>query len=181
MEFQNIVNNINDGKINQIKTINKLINIKNDFFLEKVFNNLKKRKLFEILKYNQNIKTRININTNDYKEFCENYSSIEIEIKLVDDKYGKFINFKKENEIYYHIYFDNNKQEIKRNYINQNEKINIIKILINYQINSLEELFYNCAFIETIYFKKFFRNNIKSKYILEKVFNNLKKGKTLTL
>ena len=56
MEFQNIVNNINDGKINQIKTINKLINIKNDFFLEKVFNNLKKRKLFEILKYNQNIK-----------------------------------------------------------------------------------------------------------------------------
>ena len=159
MEFPNILNNINGQKINQLKAINKLINVKNDFFLQKAFNNLEKRKLLEIVKYNKNIKNRINININDYKEFCENYSSIEIEVKPVNNKYGKFINIKKENEIYYHIYFNNDKKEIKKNnFFNQN--IKIIKIIINYQVNSLEELFSNCTYIETIYFKKFFRNNI---------------------
>ena len=81
-----------------------------------------------IIKYNENIKKRININTNDYKEYSENYSSIKIEIKPVSKKYGKFINNEKEEEIYYHIYFNNNEEEIKRNYINEDEEIKIIRI-----------------------------------------------------
>ena len=60
----------------------------------------------------KNIKKRININTNDYKEYSEKHSSIEIKIKPVNKKFGRFINNEKE-EIYYHIYF-NNKEEIKR-------------------------------------------------------------------
>ena len=39
------------------------------------------------LKYNKNIKKIMDININNYKK----YSSIEIEIKPVDNKYGKFI------------------------------------------------------------------------------------------
>ena len=58
------------------------------------------------------------------------------------------------------IYFNNNKDEIKRNFINKDEEIKII-IIIDYQIKSFEKLFYDCECIESINFKKFYRNNIK--------------------
>ena len=86
------------------------------------------------------------------------YSSIEIEIKPVKNKYGKFINIKKENEKYYHIYFNDNEEEIKRNYLDQNENVTKLKIIIDYQVQSFEGLFENCGCIEYIYFKKFIRN-----------------------
>ena len=105
------------------------------------------------------MKKRINININDYKEYSE---LIEIEIKLVKNKYGKFINIKDEDIKYYYIFFNNNREEIKKNYINENEKIKIIKIIIDYQIKSFKVLFDNCICIESIYFKKFYRNNINN-------------------
>ena len=108
-----------------------LSSVKNDFFLQKLFDNLLQKKLLEIIKYNNNLKDRININLNNYKEYSENYSSIEIEIKPIRNKYGKFINIIKENENYYHIYFNNNEKEMKRNYVNENEKIKTIKIIID--------------------------------------------------
>ena len=40
------------------------------------------------------------------------------------------------------------------------EKIKIIKIIIDYQVKSLENLFNDCKCIESINFKKFYRNNI---------------------
>ena len=73
-----------------------------------------KKKSLEIIKYNKELKNRININVKDYKEYSEMYSSIEIEIKPAKNKYGTFININKEDEIYYHIYFNNNKEEIKK-------------------------------------------------------------------
>ena len=147
-------------KINQIKPRDKFENIKSKCILKKICNNLEKKKLFNIIKYNKNIKNRINININDYKEFSELYSSIEIEIMLVNNKYGRFINIEDIEEKYYHIYFNNNKEEIKRKYINKNEKIKLIKIIIDYQIKSFNYLFYNCYCVESIYFKQFCRNNI---------------------
>ena len=161
MESCNLISKINEEK-NQLKSTTRYENIKADYFLEKVFNNLKKGKTLNIVKYNKNIKNRINININDYKEYSEKYSSIEIEIKPVNNEYGKFINIEDENEKYYHIYFNNNKDEIKRNYIKEDEKIKIIKIIIDYQVNSFESLFRNCYCIESIYFKKFYRNNINN-------------------
>ena len=123
-------NNLKEEK-NQIKSKDKYDNLKNDYFLQKVFNNLEKKKSLDFIKYNKSIKKRLNINIKDYKEYSEKYSSIEIEIKPVKNKNGKFINIKKEEEIYYHIYFNNNnKKEIKRNYIDKNEKIKVIKIVI---------------------------------------------------
>ena len=204
MESGNLISKVKVEK-NQLKSTTRYEIIKADYFLEKVFNNLKKGKTLNIVKYNENIKKRININTNDYKEYSEKYSSIEIEIKPVSNKYGEFIKIKEEEEIYYHIYFNNKEEEIKRNYINEGEEIKIIRIKIDYQVKSFKNLFFDCEYIESIYFKKFYRtninnmngmfsgcsslkeislskfNNIKSKYILEKVFNNLKKGKTLNI
>ena len=53
----------------------------------------------------------ININISDYKNYSEAFSTIEIEIKPAPNKYGKFINFEKKDEKYYHIYFNNEQSE----------------------------------------------------------------------
>ena len=80
---------------NQKKSKDIFNNLKNDYFLQKVFNNLEKRKILYISKYNKAIKKRINININDYKEYSEKYSSIEIEIKPVSNKFGGPFHYKK--------------------------------------------------------------------------------------
>ena len=64
------------------------------------------------------------------------------------------------NLLIYHIYFDNSKEEIKRNYLNDNENVKKIKIKIDYEIKSFKDLFYYIDCISSIYFKKFSRNNI---------------------
>ena len=63
--------------------------LKSNYVLQKVFNNINKKNLVEIIKYNKKIKERLNLNINDYKEYCETYSSIEIEIVPVTSKFGK--------------------------------------------------------------------------------------------
>ena len=147
------------GELNKENTESKDIfkNIKSNYILQKLFKNLLKKKSLDIIKYNKNIKERINVSIKDYKEYSE---LVEIEIKPVKNKYGKFINMN-ENKIYYHIYFNDNKEEIKRNYyFNKNDNVSKFKIIIDYQVKSFEKLFYNCKCIEYIYFKKFYRNNI---------------------
>ena len=95
-------------EINPIESKNIFENLKCDFFFEKLFINLHKKKSFEIIKYNDKTKKRLHLHINNYKEFCELYSSIEIELILKKNIYGKFINIKDDDK-YYHIYFDNNK------------------------------------------------------------------------
>ena len=139
--------------------------IKSDFFLRNLFNNnLNKKKSLEIVKYNNNTKQRLNLNINDYKEYCETYSSIEIEIIPAKDKYGKFINIKEEDRKYYHIFFNNNNYENKINILNKiyDNNVKKIKIIIDYKIESFEYLFKDCQCIESINFKKFYRNNFNN-------------------
>ena len=92
-----------------MKSPNVLSNLKNDYFLIKLFDNLLKKKSLDIIKYNNYLKDRIKININNYKEYSEIYSPIELEIKPINDGYGNFINVYKENENYFHFYFNNNK------------------------------------------------------------------------
>jgi len=113
---------------------------------------MKKNKSLEIMKYNKNLQKRLNFSINDYKEY---YQSIEIELKIVENGYGEFINISDEEKGFYHIYFNNSKEEIKRNYLIHNEKVKMIKIIIDYQIKSFKHLFYNCKCIESIYFNNF--------------------------
>ena len=147
---------------NKIESKDIFKKLKNDYFLRKLFNYLLKNKSLDIIKYNNKIKDRINISIKDYKEYSEIYSSIEIELKPVNNKYGEFININQEDEIYYHIYFNDNKEEIKRNDLNENDNVSKIKIIIDYQVKSFEELFFYCKCIEYINFKKFYRNNINN-------------------
>ena len=92
MESGNLLSKEKEGK-EHINPSYKYANIKSDYILQNVFNNLEKKKTFYIVKYNNNIKKRINININDYKDYCGKYSSIEIEIIPIKDGYGQFINY----------------------------------------------------------------------------------------
>ena len=135
-------------------------NLKSDYFLQKLFGYMKRNKSLEIMKYNKNLQKRLSININDYNEYFLYYTPIEIEMKITDNKYGKFINISEEDKNYYHIYFDNSKEEIHRNILNDGEKVKIIKIIIDYQIKSFKELFSYCSCINSIFFKRFHRIDI---------------------
>ena len=160
------MNSSNICKDKNIKQKNSKVefdNLKSDYFLIKINDIIKKNKSLEICKYNKKLQKRLNININNYKEYSQLYSSIEIELKPTDNrygKYGKFINISDEDKDYYHIYFDNSKEEIKRYYLEDKDKVKKITIIIDYQIESFTNLFYYCQCIKSIYFKKFVRNNI---------------------
>ena len=144
-----------------INSNNMLRNLKSKFILKKLFDFLHKRKPLEIIRYNKNIQKKMKININHYKEYSEKYSSIEIAIKPIENRYGKFIDIDENEEEYYHIYYnDNKKEEIKSTYINEDDKVSKINIIINYQVTSFKSLFYKCECIKSINFKKFNRNNI---------------------
>ena len=116
---------------------------------------LQRDKTLNIIKYNKKLHEKLNININDYKD----YSEIEIEIEPTEDKYGKFINIPhKKDKGHFHIFFnDNYNEEINRIYLVINEKINKIIIIIK----SFNNLFKDCNCIESVYFKKCNRKNIK--------------------
>ena len=90
-----------------------LESLKSDYFLQKLYDNMPKKKKLEIVKYNKNVQNRLNLSVKDYKEYSETFTPIEIEIIPTKDKYGKFININKNDELYYHIYFNDNKEQIK--------------------------------------------------------------------
>ena len=117
---------------------------------------------------------RLNLTLDDYKY----YSSIEIELKFDDGKYGKFINISDYEKGYFHIYFDNSKNEISRNYLDKNDKVKTIKIFINNQVKSFNQLFDNCLFINSIFFKKFKTDNITD---MSYMFNGCTSLKELNL
>ena len=146
------MSNTQKENIEPIKSINYLKNIKSKVILKKIFDYIQRNKSLEIIKNNSNIQKRLNININDYKP-------ILIEIIPIPNKYGKFINIKKEDKKYFHIYFNDNKEEIERTVLNGGDKVSKINVVIDYQVNSFKELFQDC-FIESINFKNFYRNNI---------------------
>ena len=154
------------------KSLNLLLKIKSKYFLEKLFQHLKQNLPLKIMKYNENLQNKINISINDYKSLSET----EIEIKPMEAQYGIFINYNKEQDYsYIHIFFNDNNEEIKRNYINEDDKIIKIKIIIDYPMNSFVGLFKDCKCIESIDFKKFKRKDINSLREMFRGCSSLKK------
>ena len=93
----NYKNELNKEKTesNKIKSKGLFVKLKSDYFLRKLFNNLLKKKSLDIIKYNKNLKDRLDISIKDYKEYSKIYSLIELEIKPVKNNYDKFININK--------------------------------------------------------------------------------------
>ena len=117
--------------------------LKSDYFLQKLYDNMTKKKKLEIIKYNKRIQNRINLSVKNYKEHSETFTPIEIEIITAKDKYGKFININENDKLYYHIYFNDNKEEIKNKYeinkedkVTKNQRKKTKKILVRKQIIS---------------------------------------------
>ena len=106
--------NKNSNKVCSLKDINS------KFILQKIFYNLEHKKLLEIIHYNKRIQSLLNIGLNDY---INEYLKIEIELIPKKNKYGHFICFKDDYFPYYHFYFNDNIVEIKRNYLNKDDKL----------------------------------------------------------
>ena len=154
-------NNSKDKEMKQTKSNLVLEKIKSDYFLMKLLDIMKKNRMFEIVKYNKKLQKRLNLSINDYKEYFKEYTSIEIELRVKNRYYEeKFINIPYRNEKHYHIYFDNSSEEINRNYLEKDEKVETIKIIIDNPITSFRRLFYECGFVVSVFFKKFNRKNI---------------------
>ena len=74
-------------------------NVKSYYILKGIFDNIRKKRTLEIVKINKKLQTRLDLSINSYKKYCQLFSSIEIDLKIDDNKYNKFINIspKKEN------------------------------------------------------------------------------------
>ena len=152
-----------NNKENEIAKPNSILeNIKSRYILSKIYDIMPKKKKLEIVKYNKRIQNRLDLGVKDYKEYSETFTPIEIEILPKKGEYGKFVNINENDKLYYHIYFNDNKKEIKNKYkIDEQDKVTKIKIIIDYQVKSFWHSFYECKCIEYINFKKFYRNNVK--------------------
>ena len=103
----NINTSKENKKENESAKPNPIIeNIKSRYILSKIYDNITKKKKLEIFKYNKRIQNRINFGVKDYKEYSETFTTIEIEIIPTKGKYGRFININENDELYYHIYFN---------------------------------------------------------------------------
>jgi len=144
-------------------SINFLDRIKSSHILKYILENIEELKLLEIAKYNKALQKKIGLSLYDYKNYSEIKSKIELEIiaKWKGEKYPSyFIYFYKEKNNYFHIFFNDDKVEMKRRYINENDKVDKIKVIIDKEIKSFGHLFNFCRAIESINFTKFYRKNI---------------------
>ena len=97
------------------------------------------------------------INTTNFASMFQNCKELE----YADLSNFNTINIKEDEKLFYHIFFNDNKEEIENKYsIHKKDKVKKIRIVIDYQVKSFENLFKNCKCIQYINFKKFNRNNI---------------------
>ena len=76
MESENIMEDKNKD-IKNIIINDKLKNIKSIYFIQKIYDNMNKKKTLGIVKYNKRIQNILNLNINNYKEYYENLKKIK--------------------------------------------------------------------------------------------------------
>ena len=163
---------------NEIESKNILENIKSKYIRQKLFDILDKKTLLKIMKYNRIMQCILDTNIYDYKYYPEEYLSVEIELKPALNKYGRFININPSQTMYFHIYFDNGRREVCRNFLKENEKVKKIEVIIDRQVKSFYKLFFEVDCIESIYFKKCHRNDLTG---FERMFSRCYSLKELNL
>ena len=160
-----------ETKKTEEKMVYPLKEVKSKLILKKIISCIQREKLMKIIFRNKKLQNKLNLSINDYKKLC----TVEIEMEIINRKIKEdayFIHYLNEEiSSFYHIYFDDNKEEMKRNYLTPEDKITKIKISIDSGIESLKNLFYNCAIIKRIKFNKF---NIKDIIDFSYMFYNCK-------
>ena len=114
------------------------------------------------MRFNKKLQNIFGLGINDYKD---NFEKIIIEIipknlYRYDFHKEEFIKFKESNNSFYHIFFDDEKDEFKSSDVDNYERIKKIKIIIDYNIKTFEELFKYNPLIEKINFIQFNRKDI---------------------
>ena len=114
---------------------NILSEIKSKYIIKQMSEFLNQKTFLQLIKYNNQIQTKFDMSIKEYFQ-------IEIEVIPVD----------KPEAI--------NKEEITRNYFYKQDKVKKIKILLDYEIESLSSLFKYCKCIKSINIKKYNREDI---------------------
>ena len=160
------------------KSISFLNNLKSKYVLKQLFEYLNEVKFLNIIRYNKIIQNKLSLTLDDYKKGAK----IELEIIPIEKKYNEaFINILSDNESCYHIYYNDVKEEIKRekrNYILKDDNIKKIKIIIDYNVNSLKGLFKYCKIIKSISLIRF---NITDINNMSEMFSHCSSLKELNL
>ena len=117
--------------IDKNSSINKnpLFKITSKYIIMQILDNLQQDVLLRIINYNKRLQKIMSIKKSDYEK---EFSKIVIQINPKKNSKDAFINLK--NNKSYHIYFSNKSGEIKQNYLQGDEKISSIKIILDYKI-----------------------------------------------
>ena len=117
--------------------------VKSNYILKRIFGNVTRTKFFNVIRYNKKIQKKLEKDLEDYRK---EHLKIELEIVPGGNNFAYFISYIKDtNESYYHIYINDNKEELKRNYYIKNDKAKKIKVVLEFPLNtSLSGLFKNC-------------------------------------
>ena len=134
--------------------------IRSEYFLNYLCRHIKKRdKILRIFNYNKIMQKKLKITIQDYKNI---FNQIIIEvipgIPKNNIRENVFIRIIRNCFNYYHIYFDDCENEIKRNYLEYNEKVRKIMLYIDANIKSIKALFLNCN-VKEIKFIKYNRKD----------------------
>ena len=147
-----------------LETKTNLLSIKSEYFLQKIFDKIDEIRTFKCIRYNKKLQKILKISIKDYEDL---FSKILIEIKIgpyIHDDFDFFINIKKDERKYYHIYLNDEEEELNGFNFNISyrriNKVKKAKIIIDKEITSLAYLFNGCDSIESITFKQFYRENI---------------------
>ena len=138
-------------------------NIEGGCVLKKIFDNVQKKKIFNIIKYNKNLQEKIGLDINDYF----NYSNVIIEIipiKVKIRKIKKIIDIQGYDKKYCTIIMTdvkNDNYKIDRNYIFPEDNAVKITITLDYRFDRFSYLFSKCDGIKSVDFIKYNRKDIE--------------------
>ena len=132
------IGNYNKDKTNSINNLILLDGVKSNYILTKLTQNLSRKTLLNMIRYNKQLQRKLNIELKDY----EAYLQTEIELNFVQSYSNlepiNFINYVGDKN-YYHIFYNDSEQEGKKE-----ENIRKIRIIIDRYIKSFKKLFYRC-------------------------------------
>ena len=78
-----------------------------------------------------------------------------MDIIPIPNKYGPFVGVEEKNKKYFHIYFNDNKEEIKRTELSKGDKVSKINIVIDYKVKSFNKLFFFVKLLNQYILKTF--------------------------
>ena len=156
-----------DAQIKHHNSPNSYSYITSHFILKQILSHLKEKNLLKLIKHNKAFQNILNIGVKDYKD----YNQVIIELTPVQYFKEKNYFFKynySSDESAIHIFFNDDTEDKSRNYFNKEDKVTKIKMVLEWEVITLYELFLKCQCITKIKFIKFNRSTfINMSYMLE--------------